>query len=62
MEVRTWEDVAKGTKVRLKNGRKEWEYRGMEKGKILLFDRPLGTTLVVKKEDVDWNSSTPQNR
>ncbi len=47
-----------GTQVKLKNGKKLWEYRGMnEEGKILLLDpESRHVTLVVKKEEVDWKT------
>ena len=48
-----------GTRVRLKNGFfrdvkiRQWEFSGVEKGKIVLYRRE-GLILEVKLEDIDW--------
>ncbi len=52
------DEISRGTKLRLKNDEREWVYRGWENGRIMLVDPPLGVTLMVKKEDVDWESCT----
>ncbi len=50
---------ALGTKVRLKDGVfkdvkiRQWEFSGVEKGKIVLYRRE-GFILEVKLEDIDW--------
>lgn len=51
--------IAMGTKVQLKNEAfkdmkvREWQFSGLEKGKIVL-SRPEGLILKVKLEDIDW--------
>lgn len=51
--------ITMGTKVQLKNEAfrdlkvREWQFSGIEKGKIVL-SRPEGLTLKVKLEDIDW--------
>ena len=48
-----------GTKVQLKDGAfrdmkiRQWEFSGVEKGKIVLYRRE-GLILEVKLEDIDW--------
>jgi len=48
-----------GTKVQLKDGVfgdmkiRQWEFSGVEKGKIVLYRRE-GLILDVKLEDIDW--------
>lgn len=51
--------IAMGTKVQLKNETfkdmkvREWQFSGVEKGKIVL-SRPEDLILKVKLEDIDW--------
>ena len=51
--------IAMGTTVQLKNESfkdmkfREWQFSGVEKGKIVL-SRPEGLMLKVKLEDIDW--------
>ena len=50
-----------GARIQLKNGVlndvkvREWEFSGVEKGKLIL-QRREGFTLVAKLEDIDWES------
>ena len=52
--------VVLGTKVQLRDGVyediriRQWEFSGVEKGKILLYRRE-GFILEVGFEDIDWN-------
>ena len=51
--------MAMGARVQLKNEAfkdmkiREWQFSGVEKGKIVL-SRPEGLILKVKLEDIDW--------
>ncbi len=51
--------ITVGTKVQLKNEAfkdmkvREWQFSGIEKGKIVL-SRPEGLILLVGLEDIDW--------
>ncbi len=51
--------IAVGTKVQLKNEAfkdmkvREWQFTGVEKGKIVLSS-PKGLILKVKLEDIEW--------
>jgi hypothetical protein len=52
--------IALGTRVQLKNGVlrdvkiRQWEFSGVEKGKILLYRRE-GLILEVRLGDIDWS-------
>jgi hypothetical protein len=53
--------ITLGTRVQLKGQDfndiefRDWEFSGVEKGKIIL-SRPEGLTLKVRLEDIDWFS------
>jgi len=60
-------NIKLGSLVRLKSGVFEWEYRGRtEDGKIILYTpvpfSPSGITILVKEEEVDWESLQLEER
>jgi hypothetical protein len=54
--------IGLGTRVRLKNGIlkdvkiRQWEFSGLENGKIVLYRRE-GLILEVGSEDIDWEGA-----
>jgi len=52
----------RGETLRLKEGRlphlkiREWEFRTIEKGKVILLAHGKGYNLIVKAQDIDWES------
>jgi hypothetical protein len=54
--------IGLGTRVRLKNGTlkdvkiRQWEFSGLENGKIVLYRRE-GLILEVGSEDIDWEGA-----
>jgi hypothetical protein len=67
-EISSPKAIPYGTQVRLKDGIlphllfREWEFRGVERGKLVLYEKGRGALILVSIQDIDWDGLNNQGK